>query len=103
MCGKWPRRTVNRSRGKLGSVENVWWCSPGKPIFPLHHCLIVVPNDDSQSNMLVSVVSQPNLFFNDFRQLTISGSNCLKSAETLGCFDYHQVGMFTQDLHYETN
>jgi len=30
MCGKWPRRTVNRSRGKLGSVaDNVWWCSPG--------------------------------------------------------------------------
>ena len=34
MCSKWPRRTVNRSRGKLGSVaENVWWCSPGMLYF----------------------------------------------------------------------
>lgn len=35
MCnGKWPRRAVNRSRGKLGSVDNVWWCSPGNSFSP---------------------------------------------------------------------
>ena len=39
MCsGKWPRRTVNRSRGKLGSVDNVWWCSPGKSKFAFFQC-----------------------------------------------------------------
>lgn len=58
MCGKWPRRTVNRSRGKLGSVENVWWCSPGKPtFFFLYNCTIIVPKSDVLCNMLASVAS----------------------------------------------
>ena len=42
MCGKWPRRTVNRSRGKLGSVaDNVWWCSPGSLFSNLSCCEII--------------------------------------------------------------
>ena len=73
MCGKWPRRTVNRSRGKLGSVENVWWCSPGKIIntFCLHHCVIVVLNEDSQSNMLVHIVSHRLILTSSFTHLYI--------------------------------